>query len=397
MLSFPHVQYISSPKGGLVLTQAGKPKILVLGGYGIFGKRICKTLAKDKQCQVLIAGRDFKKAQNLVNEIKHENPNADIAGIALDWRAEDFSNKLQMSRPTVVIHTAGPFQGQDYKIAQLCIALKIHYIDLADGRDFVTHIGQLDQKAKENEVVVISGASSVPGLSSVIVENFAAKFAILREINIGIASANKIERGDASITAILGYLGKPFQRLEKGKWKTVYGWQNIHRHYYGDNVGLRWHGNCDVPDLVLFPERYPMLNTVTFHAGLEVSFLHFALWIFSWLTRAKIVRNWAFFHGIITRMSSWFYRFGTATGGMYIRMYGSNHRYQPLEIVWNLVAEKGDGPNIPTMPSIILVKKILQGQITPGAQPCFAMFNLEDFYQAIAPFSIYYTVEETEF
>jgi short subunit dehydrogenase-like uncharacterized protein len=38
----------------------------------------------------------------------------------------------------LVIHTAGPFQGQDYGVVAAAVAAAgAHYIDLADGRRFV--------------------------------------------------------------------------------------------------------------------------------------------------------------------------------------------------------------------------------------------------------------------
>lgn len=379
-----------------MLTQADTPKILVLGGYGNFGKRICATLAKDPHLQVIIAGRDLKKAETLAQEIKQKNHRANIQGFMLDWHAPDFVQKLGNTHADIVIHAAGPFQGQHYTVAEACIHNKIHYVDLSDGREFVVNIKQLDEKAKLNNVVVISGASSVPGLSSVVVNTFADKFAILREIDFGIAPANKIERGEATVTAILGYTGKPFQRLENGSWKTVYGWQNLHRHYYGDNLGLRWHGNCDIPDLVLLPKRYPTLKTVVFHAGLEVTVLHFILWLMSWLIRAKIVKNWTFFRKPIISLSHLFDRFGTEDGGMYVRLRGSNHRYQPLDITWNCIAEQKDGPYIPTIPSLILVDKLLKGEIAPGARPCMDMFSLKEFEHFASFWHIYYTLEEIE-
>lgn len=379
-----------------MLTRAEKPKILILGGYGNFGKRICATLAKDLHLQIVIAGRDLKKAEKFAKEIREKNHRANIEALMLNWQAEDFAQKLRDTQTDIVIHTAGPFQGQRYAVAEACIDNKMHYIDLSDGREFVVNIKQLDEKAKLNNVAVISGASSVPGLSSVVVHTFADRFAILREIDFGIAPANKIERGDATITAILGYTGKPFQRLENGSWKTVYGWQNLHRHYYGDNLGLRWHGNSDIPDLVLLPELYPSVKTVVFHVGLEVSVLHFTMWLMSWLTRAKLVKNWAFFRKPIISLSHLFDRFGTEAGGMYVRLRGSNHRYQPLDITWNCIAEQGDGPYIPTIPSLILVDKLLKGEIAPGARPCLNMFSLKEFEQFASFWHIYYTVEETE-
>lgn len=50
------------------------------------------------------------------------------------------------------------------------IEAKVNYIDLADGRQFVNSMKQFHEKALKNNTTVITGASSVPGLSSAIIE-----------------------------------------------------------------------------------------------------------------------------------------------------------------------------------------------------------------------------------
>ncbi len=338
-----------------------------------------------------MAGRDEKKANQFVDSLKTKYPDASLQSYFLDWQADDFVQKLQASKADILVHTAGPFQTQLYSIANTCIDLKIHYIDLADAREFVSEIKILDEKAKSQDIIVISGASTVPGLSSVVIKNYAHEFAILREIDFGISPGNKIDRGKATLESILGNLGKPSQRLENGLWKTVYAWQNIHKHYYGDNLGLRWHANCDVPDLTLLPEQYPTLKTAVFHVGLEVPFLHFMMWGMSWLTRINLVKDWSKYANHILKISHWFDRLGTDNSGMIIHLSGSNLRYQPLDITWTLVAEKGDGPNIPIIPAFILIKKITQGLIEPGAKPCVALFTLQEFDQVAINWHIYHT------
>jgi len=369
-------------------------KIFVLGGYGNFGKRLCLFLANDPALEIVVGGRDLTKIEKLIEEIKIKNPQAVIEGNQIDWQETAFKEKLKATGAHILVHSAGPFQQQDYTVAQACIDLKIHYLDLADGREFVSKIGELDKAAKENKVVVISGASSVPGISSVVIDEYAKKFAILREIDFGIVPGNKAERGSATIAAILGYVGKPFRRLENGRWKTVYAWQDLHQYYYGDNISMRWHANIDIPDLALLPEKYTTLKTVTFYAGLELSLLHFAMWWMSWLVRMKIVRNWGKFYKCVVAMSRWFDRFGTDVGGMVICMRGSNHEYQPLEVKWTLIAQSGSGPFIPIVASVILVKKIIQGALSPGAMPCVNLFSLKEFYAVISLWDIYSTVEE---
>lgn len=370
------------------------PVILVLGGYGNFGKRICTTLAKEPHWQILIAGKDLHKTTTLSQQIRQQHPQAHIAPYALDWRSPQFLSHLQASQAILVIHCAGPFQGQDYTVAKGCIELGIHYLDLADGRNFVNQIKTLDQQARQKGSVVISGASSVPGLSSAVVNAFAPRFKELKIIHFGIASGNQTERGQATIAAILGYVGKPFQRLEKGQWRTVYGWQDLHRYDYGKILGSRWHANCDIPDLTLFPQHFPTLQTVAFYAGLEVTFLHLTMWLMSWLTRAKIIKNWAPFTRPIVTASHLFDRCGTDKGGMCIEMQGIDHNGKALTLKWVLNALEGCGPYIPTLPSLILVRKILQGEIAPGAQPCYTLFSLEDFDEAAQPWPIAHFLEE---
>ncbi len=371
-----------------------KSKILVLGGYGNFGKRISTILAKDPDFAIIVAGHSLEKAQNVVAEIKEENPLADIQALCIDWQEKDFIDKLALSKANILIHTAGPFQTQDYTVATACIDLKIHYVDLADAREFVVNIKNLDERAKEAGVCVVSGATSVPGLSSTVIDKYASKFGILTGIDFGIAPGNKVLIGKATLAGVLENIGKPFMRLENGRWKLVYGWQNVHRHYYGDNLGYRWQANLDIPDLVLLPEKYPTLKNLVFHVGLEVSVLHFLMWKMSWLSRLKIVKNWASMTKTVHLLSRLFNRWGTDKGGMYVHMVGSNLEYQPLEINWTIVAEKGDGPFIPVIPNIIVIKKIIQGLITPGARPCMGMFSLTEFDKALASMHMYTTVEE---
>lgn len=371
-----------------------KHRIIILGGYGNFGKRLSELLVTDPEYEILVAGRSVDKAQKLVAKIKKERPDANIEAIRLDWQASDFSEQLTSTKADLLIHVAGPFQTQDYCVAKTCIDSKIHYVDLSDAREFVLNITQLDQAAKEHHVVVVSGASSVPGLSSAVIDAYYPKFGILREIDFGISPGNKVERGHATIAAILDYVGKPFLRLESGEWKTVYGWQNLYKHYYGDNIGMRWHANLDIPDLILFPKRYPSLETVRFHAGLEISFLHWLMWKMSWLRRMKIIKNWGIYSKYISKVSQWFDRLGTDISGMYIHLSGSNLDYQPLDINWTLVAESGDGPYIPVLPSVILVKKILNGMVPTGAQPCLGLFSLEEFNNVSSAWKIYSIVEE---
>src|SRR5690606_40734885 len=97
--------------------------------------------------------RTMRKARALANEL-----NAEAAFIDINV---DLTNTLKKIKPDIVIHTSGPFQSQGYEVAEACIDCGAHYIDLADGREFVAGIHTLDEKAKRAGILVVSGASSV--------------------------------------------------------------------------------------------------------------------------------------------------------------------------------------------------------------------------------------------
>src|SRR3546814_21175826 len=74
--------------------------------------------------------------------------------------------------------------------------------------------------------------------------------------------------GLATTSAVLSYVGRPFDAWREGKPHRVYGWHDTHSENYPE-LGLRWFGNCDIPDLALFPSCYPSLRPIRFAARSE--------------------------------------------------------------------------------------------------------------------------------
>lgn len=195
-------------------------RVLIIGGYGNFGSYITKSLAREANMQVIIGGRSSAKAKQLVLELDAANA---AEAIALDINT-DITDVIQSVNPNIVVHTSGPFQTQGYDVAKSCIAQGAHYIDLADGRSFVEGIVTLDEQARSRGVLVVSGASSAPCLTSALVDYYKGEFKVLENIDYGITTAQKTARGLATTAAILGYTGKRFSTLIDGNQTDVYGW-----------------------------------------------------------------------------------------------------------------------------------------------------------------------------
>ena len=144
-------------------------RIIILGGYGNFGARVARALASEPNIELIVAGRDLGSASRFVRTIGGAGAACEATG--LDHTAYDFPANLHALRPNLVVHTSGPFQGQDYHVARVAIDAGAHHLDLADGRAFVAGIGVLDAAAREHGVVVASGASTVPAVSSAVVDS----------------------------------------------------------------------------------------------------------------------------------------------------------------------------------------------------------------------------------
>jgi len=369
-------------------------KVVVLGGYGNFGKRIVENLTSIEDITVIIAGRNLSKSSALVANLENTSV-AKLEPLVIDIFADDFKEQLAILSPYLVIHTSGPFQGQDYRVPTACIECGAHYIDLADDRRFVCDIAELDNEAKDKGVLIVSGASSVPGLSSAVVERYQNQFSTIESINLAIAPGNKAERGLATVEAILSYTGHPLNVFKEGRWQDVYGWMDSKVNDFGGFVGKRHLANVDVPDLELFPSRFGVTQQVSFQAGLELSLLHKTMMGMAYLSKIGLVKNWAPLSKTIVSTSNVFLPFGSDKGAMEVLISGKGNDCNAKKIKWTLYAPKGNGPYIPTLSTIILARKLLSSdkqcsQLETGAKPCAGMFELSEFDTYFDALDIHY-------
>jgi Saccharopine dehydrogenase NADP binding domain len=354
--------------------------VLILGGYGNFGKRIAALLTR-KGTPVIIAGRDRAKAEALAKTL----PSALSATAAFNAASPAFAKKLRELKPGVVINTCGPFQNADYRIAEACIAQGVPYIDLADGRDFVANIVALDDAAKACGVAVISGASTVPTLSAAVIDHFLPQFGNIRALTFGIAPGQQAERGLATTQAILDCVGKRLRPC--AGYPARYGWQDLYRQPYPD-IGPRWMANCDIPDLDLLPARYGIAR-IRFSAGLENPLLHFGLWLLSFPVRLGVPIELRRHAGVLLKASHWFDGLGSPHGGMHVVLEGNDKSGRPISKQWFIIARDGDGPYIPTVPAVVLARKILAGTFTrTGALPCVGMITLKEYLDELGHLKI---------
>lgn len=365
-------------------------KTLVLGGYGNFGARICRALAHAPDINLMVGARDGARAHQFAATL-----GGGATGMAIDMNSPALAQALAAQGIALVIHTAGPFQVQSYAVAAACARAGAHYIDLADGRRFVCDFpAALDQAFRQAGRVGISGASTVPALSSAVVEYLAAGWQQLHAIDVCIAPAQTAPRGKATLAAVLSYCGEPIDVWQDGRWRQAPGWAAPRRVTF-KRLRPRIGALCDIPDLELFPARYAVRDRVMFRAALEVSATQRAFAGLALLRRWGVLPDPARLAGLLDRISVLADPLGTALGGMVVRVTGHDAQGQSATRAWHIAADNDHGPEIPCMAAIVLARQLAAGQaITPGARTAAGLLPLDAFAPEFARWQMVTDVED---
>jgi len=333
-------------------------KVLILGGYGVFGERLARLLVRDGH-EVCVAGRNLQAAEKLASDIKCSARELDRGG-SLEG----------LSEFDAVVDAAGPFHtygDNPYHVARRAIEAGVHYLDLCDDTEFCAGMTVLDADAKKAGVCVLSGLSSVPALSSAAVTKLAGEDRP-EYIETAILPGNKSPRGISVMHSILAQAGQPFEVWRAGRWTKSFSWSDPKTYALPKGIDRQgW--QIAVPDHRLFPEHFKA-DTVIFRAGLELAIMRYGLAAFALLRRlvpfpVKLSLVKAF-----KRVADALEPFGTGDGGMVVKVITKGE-----ERNWRLLAEEGDGPFIPTISIRALLRRV---HLPMGAGPALSVVTLAE-------------------
>ena len=355
--------------------------VLIIGGYGTFGGRLVRLLADEPRLTLLVAGRSQQKASGFCEAV---SARARLVPLRFD-RDGDVLAQLAAARPAIVVDATGPFQAfakAPYAIVEACLALGLHYLDLADGSAFVHGIGAFDAEARRAGVFALSGASSFPVLTAAVVRELAVGLGRVDHVTGGVAPSPFAGVGLNVIRAIAGYAGQPVACVRGGRPAVAHASTETMRTTIAPPGCLPLRNTLfslvDVPDLTLIPPLLPGTGEVWMGAGPVPEALHRALIGMAWLVRWRMLRSLAPFAPVFFRAVNAL-RWGEHRGGMFVEVRGSDARGSVTRS-WHMLAEGGDGPLIPSMAIAMIVRRHLNGTGPPaGARSAIDALSLADY------------------
>ncbi|MDZ5454007.1 DUF4166 domain-containing protein [Labrys sedimenti] len=357
-------------------------RVLIVGGYGIFGGRLAELLADEPRLTLIIAGRSLAKAELFCAS---RPVRARLFPAEFD-RNQPLQPQLQALKPDIVVDASGPFQSygkQPYRLVEAAIAHGADYFDFSDGAAFVQGVTRLDAAARERGVAILSGVSSFPVLTAAVVRHLAGAFARIDTIRAGIAPSPHAVVGENVLRAIAGYAGQAVPARRQGQTLLVHPLTETRRFTIAPPGKLPLPNTLfslvEVPDLLLLAGLWPGVRSVWVGAGPRPEILHRCLIGLSLLVRWKMLPSLAPLAGLFLRVNR-ILRWGPHRGGMIVEVEGAGQRGERLVRSWHLSAEGDDGPYIPAMAIEALIRQRLEGiRPEPGARPATGALTLGDY------------------
>ncbi len=339
-----------------------RPAVLIVGGSGAFGAHVCRRLARLKLWRIVIGGRQVANAAALIEELAVLDPGSAPAFVAID-RNKPTSEHIRTLGISALVDAAGPFQDSSYALVEAAIAAGVHYIDLCDARAFAKGVGAFDSVAKLAGVAVLTGASSTPAISNAMLRDLVAGWQSIDRISVAILPGNKAPRSQSVMAAILSWVGESVRVFDDGRWQKKPGWSGSHKVPLG-TLGWRNAALAETPDLDVLVEDFHPRISARFHAGLELGVMHHGLRF------VGLFRQWRLLPRL-DRLTGWFRllaqplaRFGTDAGGMVVEAVGVDAQGQSVRGMTRLVARDGNGPIIPALASVAILKRLAEGELS---------------------------------
>jgi hypothetical protein len=381
-------------------------KVLILGGYGVFGGRLVELLSDLPEIELIVCGRSLSKAQAYCAAYRSANrpANKGLASIRpLQLDRKDITDALNAEQPQVVVDASGPFQGYGddcYSVIKACIAERVNYLDFADAADFVFGVSCFDEQAKAAGVYILSGVSSFPVLTAAVLREMAKTMDIVSVVG-GIAPSPYAGVGLNVMRAVVGYAGSPVTLQRHGEKTQGTGLAESLRYTVavpGKMPLKNIHFSLvDVPDLQIIPPEHATLTDIWMGAGPVPEILHRVLNLLA-KARARfklpsLVPFSRLFYIVLNLM-----KFGEHRGGMFVHAHGIKREERngkaingkTMEQSWHLLAEGDDGPYIPSMAIEAIIRKSLQDeQPQAGARSGANALELSDYDRLFADRDIY--------
>ena len=352
-----------------------KRKVVVLGSYGEFTRRVTIDLAVMAHVECVLGLPPSSRATNFAG------------GIGVPFMVIDPNDSSSLQRllegAFAVVNLRGPFMTRDHvAVAARCATHGVHYIDPAESREYSTEFARLAREARDHKALLVTGAGAAPGVAAVLAGMLTKEFDRASEIRVFLTPGMGDQREIATTQSILEHAHKtPRGKARLSRPKGVgspkseavnFPWPVSRRRCWPCSLNLDGVGN-----------EFGVAN-ITARAGFAPGLLSAVIAVMAKLRRSGSVQGLSPFAAWFVRRTARSARTHGRAAAIRVAVRGTR-RNQEDEYVAHLVARGNAGPAIAAAPILALVRRwVEKGVEETGAMNCVGMLDFEDLRPELA-------------
>lgn len=206
-----------------------RSKIIVIGGYGHVGRKICTQLATYFPENVYAAGRNSQKANAFCSSF-----NGRIKPLQIDITREIDDSFFEDVRLVIVC-----IDQKDSHFAKKCLKAGCHYIDISADYSYLQKVEKLHEVATEHQSTALLSVGLAPGITNVLSRWLCEQLKAVSKVEITVMLGLGDEHGQAAIEWTLHNMKQNYIRWVDGKLIDVKSFSDGKRVYFGEHYGWR--------------------------------------------------------------------------------------------------------------------------------------------------------------
>lgn len=209
---------------------ANPADILVVGGYGVVGRRIAAHLARWFPRRVVVAGRDETKAAALCRDL----------GEGTRPRRVDANDPVSIEAALAGVGTVMSCVLQEHRhLLRAAIRHGLAYTDIAPALAFWQGAHDLDVDARRTGARVLLGAGLSPGISNMMARRLASALGSVERIETAILLSLGDEYGPDSFGCVIEAATATWTMIEDGHQREVAAFSEGRRVEFPAPLGAR--------------------------------------------------------------------------------------------------------------------------------------------------------------
>jgi saccharopine dehydrogenase (NAD+, L-lysine-forming) len=236
----------------------GERRVLILGGYGETGRRLARLLVERTSAQVVVAGRDPRRAETLAAELGAER----VRGIALD--ASDAQAVRRALVGTTLLANAASLPGQARALADAVMDAGADWLDLQVHAGQARMLEQLAPRIEVSGCCFVTQAGFHPGLPAPMVRWAAAQVDELETAWVGGLLHGPFPATAGLDELVAGFRDFRSERYRDGRWEPVAGRRDLPVIDFAFGFGRHRTAPWAIDELIPLPEQIPTLRELGF-------------------------------------------------------------------------------------------------------------------------------------